>query len=227
MQCPSFQSACRDLSCLKEYVGGHVPSELLVVCGSCVAGSCTAWSADFVVHGDQPIIDSFQGFGSHCNAWLYCKPNWGTISTNQNIAQLENLFVDLAPQQMRIFVEIQPDSPQQSDPAVKASVIKTIQLARRALLTVNCTLWHGPYNCLGDNAQQMVDMLVDFIRVQGLTNIKYVTLQNEPNEFGFDTGRWTTLYREVDLRLRFAGLRSQIEVHRGRRYRRRKTGASG
>ena len=90
-----------------------------------------AWSADFVVHGDQPIIDSFQGFGSHCNAWPYCKPNWGTISTNQNIAQLENLFVDLAPQQIRVFVEIQPDSPQQSDPAVKASVIKTIQLARR------------------------------------------------------------------------------------------------
>ena len=55
-------------------------------------------------------------------------------------------------------------------------------------------------------------MLVDFIRVHGLTNIKYVTLQNEPNEFGFDTGRWTTLYREVDLRLRFAGLRDQIRI---------------
>ena len=188
---------------------------LLVLLGVLIWTGSAHGAASFVVHPDQPLMERFEGFGAQCNGWLYCSPNWGTISTEQNIAQLEKLFIDLAPQQVRIFVEIQPESPQGKDPAVKASVIRTIELAGRAGATVNCTLWHGPYSCIGDSAQAMVDMMVDFIRVHHLTNIKFVTIQNEPNEFGFDMGRLNSLYQEFEPRLRWAGLRDQIKIISG------------
>src|SRR6185312_5210169 len=60
--------------------------------------------------------------------------------------------------------------------------------------------------------QAMVDILDDFIRVHHLTNIRYVTIQNEPNGHDFNLARYNTIYREFDARLRKAGLRDQIKI---------------
>jgi len=171
-----------------------------------------ASAAEFVVHGDQPLMESFVGFGTHANGWAYCSPNWGSITTAENVGDLERKFIDLAPQHVRIFVEVQKRSPQQSDPNVNESVARTVALAKRAGATVNLTLWHGPYKSLGDSAQVMVDMLVDYIRLRGLDNIKYVTLQNEPNEYNVNMRRYNGLYQRFDARLRAAGLRDQIKI---------------
>src|SRR5215212_6722006 len=59
----------------------------------------------------------FVGFGAQFNGWLYCKPNWGNV-TEENVKDLEAKLIDLAPQHVRIFVEIDDKSPQKSDPQV-------------------------------------------------------------------------------------------------------------
>ena len=179
----------------------------------CAENASAEQYLDVRVLPDQPLIDSWVGFGTHCDAWLYSKPEyWGKVSNDRNIADLEQKFVDLGPQHVRVFLEFQKDTPQQKDPQVKASVIRVIELAGKAGATVNCTFWHGPYEGLGDDAQAMVDMLDDFIRVHHLTCIKYVTIQNEPNGHDFNMERYNRLYREFDARLRKAGLRDQIKI---------------
>ena len=180
---------------------------LLIPCASLLAGNISARLLP-----DQPLIDAWVGFGAHCDAWIYSKPDWGPVSNDKNISDLEQKFIDLGPQHVRVFVEFQKDSPQQKDPQVKASVIRTIQLAGKAGATVNCTFWHGPYKNLGEDTQAMVDIMDDFIRVHHLANIKYVTIQNEPNGHDFNMEKYNTIYREFDARMRKAGLRDQIKI---------------
>ncbi len=192
----------------------HSSTLMATLISSLLMSASVALAGDVkvTVHPDKPLMDSFVGFGAHCNAWLYSKPNWGSVTTDKNIGDIEQKFIDLAPQHVRVFVEIQRKSPQQSDPQVKASVMRTIELAGKAGATVNCTLWHGPYTDMGYAAQDMVDMMVDFIRVHHLDNIKYVTLQNEPNGHDFNMARYNALYQEFDKRMRKAHLRDQIKI---------------
>src|SRR6185437_6763864 len=78
--------------------------------------------------------------------------------------------------------------------------------------TVNCTFWHGPHENVKRDTQAMVDMLDDFIHVHHLANIKYVTLQNEPNGHDFNMAWYNRIYREFDARMRTAGLRDQVKI---------------
>src|SRR2546423_206276 len=92
-------------------------------------GAVPTFAADFTIHLDRVSADEFVGFGAQFNGWLYCKPNWGEGGVNEeNVKDLERKMIELGPQHVRIFVEIQPDS-RQGDPDVKASVIRTIDLA--------------------------------------------------------------------------------------------------
>ena len=180
-----------------------------VVCLFAVA----AFAADFTVHPDQVISEDFVGFGAQFNGWLYCKPNWGEGGVNEtNVKDLEAKMIELGPQHVRIFVEIQPDSRQGAEPQVKQSVIRTIELAQRCGASVNCTLWHGPYPDTDAAGKMMADMMADFIRNHHLAAVKYVTLQNEPNGFNMDMKRYNALYRAFDKALRENGLRDQIKI---------------
>lgn len=175
-------------------------------------GSIVCAQADFTVHLDQPLCESFVGFGAQLNGWVFAPPNTGDGGTNEETAKvLEKKIIDLAPQHVRIFVEPNPGF-RQDEPEVKASMIRTFQMAQRAGATINATHWHGPHPNPGESAQNMVNMLVDFIRNHDLHAIKYVTLQNEPNTTTMPMWRYNELYREFDTRLRKEGLRDQIKI---------------
>src|SRR4029078_3832198 len=94
--------------------------------------------ADFTVHLDQPF-DEFVGFGAQFNGWVFAPPNTGDGGTNEETAKvLEKKLIDLAPQHVRIFVEPNPGF-RQDEPEVKASMIRTFQMAQRAGATINAT----------------------------------------------------------------------------------------
>src|ERR1051326_842964 len=148
---------------------------------------------------DFKILDEYAGppwvgFGAQFNGWIYCKPNWGEVN-EANVTDLEQKLVDLAPQHVRIFVQTQPLSTQQSNPDVNESVLRTIALAQRCGATVNLTIWHGPGINLRDSADRIVRFLIDVIRNHKLTAVQYVTIQNEPNSFDMSKQKYIALYR--------------------------------
>src|SRR5688500_8059466 len=101
-------------------------------------------AADFTVHRDQPLMESFVGFGAQFNGWVYAFPNTGVGGTNEATAKiLERKIIALRPQHVRIFVE--PNGFRQNEPATKASLLRTFRLAQRAGATINATHWHGPH----------------------------------------------------------------------------------
>jgi hypothetical protein len=171
----------------------------------------SARGADFTVHPDQPFPYPFVGFGAQFNGWIYAFPNTGVGGVNEESAKiLERKIIALRPQHVRIFVE--PNGYRQNEPIVQASMLRTFQLAQRAGATINATHWHGPHRPVETSAQNMVNLLDDYINHRGLTAIQYVTLQNEPNLHNFDMQRYNALYRAFDERLRKAGLRERIKI---------------
>src|SRR5687768_15236736 len=120
-------------------------------------------ATDFTIHRDQPLMESFVGFGAQFNGWVYAFPNTGVGGTNEATAKiLDRKIIALRPQHVRIFVEPNPHF-RQTEPVVKASMLRTFQLAQRAGATINATHWHGPHRDPGQSAQNMVDMLAEFI----------------------------------------------------------------
>src|SRR3954453_166250 len=80
---------------------------LVLWCGcACPAQETSPPAADFTIHPNQVIADPFVGFGAQFNGWLYCAPNWGSVD-DENIKDLERKVIDLAPQHVRVFVEVQ------------------------------------------------------------------------------------------------------------------------
>jgi hypothetical protein len=55
-------------------------------------------------------------------------------------------------------------------------------------------------------------MIRDLRQQHGFTNIRYVTLQNEPNLFGMDMERYNRLYWIFDEECRAVGIRDQIQI---------------
>ena len=173
--------------------------------------SAPAWAADFTVRIDQPFAEPFVGFGAQLNGWVYAFPNTGVGGTNEQTAQLlEQKIMALRPQHVRIFVE--PNGFRQNEPKVQASMLRTFRMAQNAGATINATHWHGPHRPPEWSAQNMVNFLVDYIDRKGLTSIRYVTLQNEPNNSYFNKPRYEALYRAFDAGLREAGLRDRIKI---------------
>jgi hypothetical protein len=170
-----------------------------------------ARGADFTVRLNQPFPYPFVGFGAQFNGWIYAFPNTGVGGVNEQAAKiLERKIIALRPQHVRIFVE--PNGFRQNEPVVQASMLRTFQLAQHAGATINATHWHGPHRPVESSAQNMVDLLDDYINHRGLTALQYVTLQNEPNLHNFDMQRYNALYRAFDERLRKAGLRERIKI---------------
>src|SRR5437762_535177 len=100
-----------------------------------------AHAADFTLHPDQPIGPPIVGFGAQMNPYLYCTPNWGEV-TEANVKEFERKVIELGPQHVRIFCLnewFQPKATEpvsRGDPRMKASFIRTVELAQRAGATV-------------------------------------------------------------------------------------------
>jgi hypothetical protein len=121
----------------------------------------------------------------------------------------------LEPQLVRIFYNVA----QEADASNMASFIDTVQLAQDAGATINITFQSAaaarlqPDEFMG----RFAAVLDDLVRARGLTSIRWVTVQNEPNTPGLaiTTDQYNALYRALDAQLVARGLRSQIGLMGG------------
>ena len=59
------------------------------------------------------------------------------------------------------------------------------------------------------------DVLEDLVEIRGFTNVRWVTVANEPNSASLTLAQYEALYRTLDAELVARGLREQIRLMGG------------
>jgi hypothetical protein len=90
-----------------------------------------------------------------------------------------------------------------------------VQLAQRAGATIDVT-WQSTYGPSPEgDMDQFAKVLVDLVRTNGISNLRWVSAQNEVNGTKISTDLYGRMVRRVDADLRTAGLRLQIRIMGG------------
>ena len=158
------------------------------------------------------LVDGLGGFGTQFNQHVFAPV---TPPSPATLPDLEAKVKALEPQLVRIFYHVG----QEADPSNMASFIETVQLADDAGATINITYQTAtaarlqPALFMG----RFAAILEDLVRARGLTSIRWVTLQNEPNTAGFliTTDQYNALHRALHAELLARGLRDQIGLMGG------------
>jgi hypothetical protein len=156
------------------------------------------------------VLGSLGGYGVQMNGHVYA----GVLpAPPASLPDLEAKVKELEPQLVRIFYS----EAQEAIPERMESFAETVQLAQDAGATINITYQSAdraklnPVKFMTDFGA-VLDMLV---RVRGLTNVRWVTIQNEPNSTKVTLPQYEALYRALDARLVALGLRDQIKLMGG------------
>jgi len=174
-----------------------------------------AWAgnpAKFVVTADWAGPE-FVGCGVEMHPYVYCEPNWPEKINEKNAPEYEKKLIEMGPQHVRIFAEYEWWQADRAKPERKESFFKVVELAKRAGATVNMTMWHGPYYpSVKATAEAFADGVYEAIEKRGLTNVQYVTLQNEVNYTWIKPPMYIELYRAFDQALKDRGIRQKIKI---------------
>jgi hypothetical protein len=174
----------------------------------------------FTIHPNEFIGPPLVGFGAQFNPYLYCTPNFepGGDVTAGNVADLERKLRDLRPQHVRIFFQPQwwerggRDEVAKDDPRLKESFLRVAALAQACGATINLTYWHGPWPDIAKQTTRFAQIVKELRDEHGLSAIRFITLQNEPNLHKFDKDKLAEIYRGFDAAARKIGLRDQVQL---------------
>jgi hypothetical protein len=158
------------------------------------------------------LVDGLGGYGTQFNQHVFAPV---TPAPPETLPDLEAKVKALEPHLVRIFYHVG----QEADVANMASFIETVQLAQDAGATINIT-YQTATNARLQPALFMgrfATILEDLVKARGLTNVRWVTLQNEPNLIGnqITTDQYNALYRALHAELLARGLRTQIGLMGG------------
>ena len=144
---------------------------------------------EFRARTSAVIVPSFAGYGGQFNHHVYAALSRSVGVTDQNIADMENKMRALHPQFSRIFFTPQAFT----DPDKMQSFIRTVQFAQSTGTDINIT-WQGGTL----QPQKFADVLLDLVRNKGITHLKWLTLQNEPNRTRMTMDAYEKQYRDLD-----------------------------
>src|SRR5204863_116989 len=80
-----------------------------------------------------------------------------------------------------------------TDPDKMQSFVRTVQFAQSTGTDINIT-WQGGTLL----PQQFANVLLDLVRNKGITHLRWVTLQNEPNRTRMTMDAYAKQYRDLD-----------------------------
>jgi hypothetical protein len=159
------------------------------------------------------VLESLGGYGFQFNGHVYAPI---TSPPPDTLPNLEAKVKALEPQLVRIFFnenwELNADGTHPEWEQNLESFKKTIDLAQESGATIlvayqgiararlNPALWMTRY----------ADVLQDVVQNRGDTNVRWVTIGNEPNSGGVTFPQYEAMYRTLDAQLIARGLRSQI-----------------
>src|SRR5436190_2757548 len=167
---------------------------------------------EFAVDPSEVVVPSIAGYGGQFNQHVYAKLSSPPV-TATNVLDMEQKVVALGPQLVRIFfnsTDLDPKLPDRMD-----SFVRTVQPAQRAGATINVTWQGGGFNNISGNMAKFGAVLLDLVQNKGITNLRWVTIQNEPNDPNnqFTMQQWEAEYRALDQDI--ADVRGQVRLMGG------------
>ncbi len=173
-------------------------------------GHATLEVTEFELEPSQVIVPSIAGYGGQFNHHVYSALSRAVGVTDENVGEMEQKMVALQPQFSRIFFN--PSA--FTDPDKMQSFVRTVLLAQTAGTTINIT-WQGGALTDGVNGtiRKFANVLIDLVQNRGVSNLRWVTLQNEPNSTSITPPQYEAFYRNLDKYL--LSIRGQVRYMGG------------
>jgi hypothetical protein len=169
---------------------------------------------EFRARTSAVIVPSFAGYGGQFNHHVYAALSRAAGVTDQNVVDMEQKMRALHPQFSRIFFTPVAFS----DPDKMQSFIRTVQFAQSTGTDIDIT-WQGGTLL----PQKFADVLLDLVRNRGITHLRWVTIQNEPNRTRITMEAYEKQYRDLDPLIQ--SIRGQVRYMGGDLVRGPDTGA--
>jgi hypothetical protein len=165
---------------------------------------------EFIVDRTSIIVPSLLGYGAQFNhSAFYTRLNPALPS-----AGLATKLTALQPRLVRIFFPVQA----LTDWTRLASFQQVVDLAQAAGSTIEVT-WSGGYSSIDSNMTRLASALADIVEQHHVTNLRWVSLLNEPNSDAWDPAvpkaTYERMYRSLDVALRAEGIRDQVHLMGG------------
>ncbi len=149
---------------------------------------------EFRVLASSVVVPSFAGYGGQFNHHVYAALSRSLGVTDENVVDMERKMRALHPQFSRVFF-----TPQAFADADKMqSFIRTVLFAQSTGTTINVTWQGGTLSVASGTVQKFADVLIDLVRNRGVTNLRWLTLQNEPNRTRITPEQYEAAYRALD-----------------------------
>jgi hypothetical protein len=164
------------------------------------------------------LVSALGGYGAQFNQHVYAPI---TNLPPERFADLETAVKEFEPQLVRIFYNENYEEVGQPryDPENVVSFRKTVALAQEAGATINVT-----YQAFGEarlapgpHMARFAAELEHLVENEGSTNVRWVTVANEPNSptLALTLQQWEALHRALHAELVARGLRDHIKIMGG------------
>ncbi|MGZ4413963.1 MAG: hypothetical protein ACXVRZ_06270 [Gaiellaceae bacterium] len=171
--------------------------------------SATIDATDFQVVPSNAVGPSLAGYGGQFNENVYAAISRSAGVSDDNLRWMEQSVLALRPQFSRIFFA----QAAFNDPDMMASFVRTVLFAQRTGTTINVTWQGGTLDVKSGSVQKFAEVLVNLVVKLHVTNLRWVTLQNEPNSTKMTLPQYENEYRELDPYL--ANIRGQVRFMGG------------
>ncbi len=151
-------------------------------------------ATEFKVQESATLTESFAGYGGQFNHHVYAAISREAGVTDDNAKDMEQKMRELHPQFSRIFF----NNTAFNDPDRMQSFVRTAQLAQSTGATINVTWQGGTLSVANGTIPKFADVLIDLVRNRGITNLRWLTLQNEPNRTRITMAQYQAQYRALD-----------------------------
>jgi hypothetical protein len=155
------------------------------------------------------VVPSLAGYGGQFNQHVYAQISRDAGVTNANVVDMEQKMKTLRPEFSRIFFTPRAFD----DPDRMQSFVRTVLLAQTAGTTINITWQGGTLDVKGGNVQRFANVLIDLVKNRGVTHLRWLTLQNEPNRTRLTPQQVEAAYRELDPYIQ--SIRGQVKYMGG------------
>jgi hypothetical protein len=164
---------------------------------------------EFEVLPSRVLVASLTGSGAQFNQHVYAAISGIPLG---RFAELERKVIQLEPQFVRIFYNDRQETASRDQ---LESFILAAELAQRAGAKINVTWQSGGVARPDQSMGRFAEVLAYLAQSRGLTNLRWATVQNEPNSTKITPEQNGAMYRTLDRHLIAAGVREQIRFMGG------------